>query len=219
MLSRAQILTYDTKAYPFARVLEARVFKVKPLERLHRAWQKQKRSRHGTDHLGYNDNLALRSLMQNLPEEAPFIKMYHAFVHNIISPRFGGRISYSNRPKMRVHLAGTPTVSTWHRDVDVTDRPDQINAFLPFTSCFGTNTLWCESTYGAEDFQPIELEYGEVFLFDGGYLQHGSVSNETDTTRVSLDFRFAIKNEKAESPWTDILAGRPPDLASARQDP
>jgi ectoine hydroxylase-related dioxygenase (phytanoyl-CoA dioxygenase family) len=38
---------------------------------------------------------------------------------------------------------------------------------------------------------PVALRYGEALLFDGGKLLHGSVPNESDITRVSMDFRFA----------------------------
>ena len=212
MLSRAQIVTYDREIYPFARVLEAMVFKVPSLPRLHAFVRAHKQTKFGRQKLTYNDNLSLRGMIQNLPDDSVFFQLYHRFVRKVVAPRFGGRISYSNHPKMRVHLAGTPCMSKWHRDADITKRPEQINAFLPFTPCFDTNTLWCESDYARHDYQPIELEYGQILFFDGGFLTHGTVDNETDVTRVSLDFRFAIKNQKVEPPWSEILSGRPSDL-------
>jgi ectoine hydroxylase-related dioxygenase (phytanoyl-CoA dioxygenase family) len=61
--------------------------------------------------------------------------------------------------------------------------------FLPFTLCFGGNALWCERDYGvARDYRPIELMPGDAFLFDGGYLDHGTFEKETEITRCSLDF-------------------------------
>ncbi len=213
MLRHAQILRYDLAAFPFPAVLERSVFKVRPLAELHRHWRRSKLQRQGTDELGYAANMALRKLMQDLPEDLPFFHLYHRFVRDVVRPIFGGRISYSSRPKMRIHLAGTPSVSNWHRDVDVTHRPDQVNAFLPFTPCFGGNALWCESDYGAHDYRPICLTPGELFLFDGGYLAHGSVLNDTDITRCSLDFRFAVAHiDSIVEPWSRILSGRPTDL-------
>ena len=211
MLANAQTLRYDLAGFPFISVLERLVFKVRPLAALHDHWRRVKAERQGTASLDYSDNLALRRLMQNLADDSPFFRLYHRFAREIVAPVFGGRISYSNRPKMRVHLAGTPSVSAWHRDVDVTHRSDQINVFLPFTPCFGTNTLWCESDYGAKDYRPVDLEPGEAFLFDGGCLEHGTVSNETDVTRCSLDFRFAPMSAGVAPPWSRILSGRPPD--------
>ena len=109
---------------------------------------------------------------------------------------------------MRVHLAGTPDVSKWHRDVDVTGRTDQINAFLPFTRCFDGSALWCESDYGRGDYAPLQMEYGRLYLFDGGYLAHGTMPNATDCTRISLDFRFALADGTSAGLWSEILAAR-----------
>jgi len=212
MLENAQIVRYDLKKFPFIEALENSVFRVRPLAELHLHWRQQKYRRHGTEELGYADNLALRELMQVLPHDSSFMRIYHLFVRRVLSPLYGGKISYSNRPKMRIHLAGTPAVSSWHKDVDITGRRDQINVFLPFTRCFGTNTLWCESQYGAKDYRPLEIEPGEALLFDGGYLEHGTVANDTDVTRCSLDFRFAPTRPDIPEPWSRILSGRPETL-------
>jgi hypothetical protein len=212
MLRNAQVIRYDLAEFPFIAILERLVFKAHPLTALHHYWRRSKVRRGNAADLGYSDNLALRALMQSLPDDSPFFRLYHRFAHQVVSPLFGGGISYSKRPKMRIHLAGTTSVSSWHRDTDVTHRGDQINVFLPFTSCFGTNTLWCESDYGAKDYAPIRLEPGEAFLFDGGFLDHGTVANETDVTRCSLDFRFAPTRPVLVPPWSRILSGRPPEL-------
>ena len=49
---------------------------------------------------------------------------------------------------------------------------------------------------------------GRVYLFDGSYLSHGTVPNDTDCTRVSLDFRFAIADGFESSLWSEILTAR-----------
>jgi hypothetical protein len=218
MLANAIYLEYDIARYPFAAILEREVFNVRPLADLHRFWGDHKRRSGGDGSLEYRDNLALRGVMQRLPDDSSFRRLYHAFVRHEIAPHYGRTISYSNGPKMRVHLAGTPSVSAWHHDVAVTHRPEQINVFLPFTDCCETNALWCESDYGRGDYQPVPLVYGQALLFDGGYLSHGSVPNRTNATRVSLDFRFAPKRS-VERPWCDVLAGRPSELAQPTGTP
>lgn len=213
VMSASQILSYDLAHYPFPAVLEDTVYRIRPLECLHQYWSRTKAKRHGTSVMTYSDNLALRQLMQNLPDNSPFMRIYHRFVREVIAPLYGGKISYSNRPKFRIHLAGTPKVSEWHCDNDVTGRPDQINVFLPFTPCFGGNTLWCETSYGSSDFQPLEVSPGEAWLFDGGYLRHGTVDNDTRVTRCSLDFRFApLPGSRFEVPWSLILSARPEEF-------
>jgi hypothetical protein len=205
MLKYAQVISFATEQYPFDKVLEATVFKVPRLDNLHVYWAGES----GKSKATYGDNLELRRLMQNLHDDSPFYKLYHKWIAENIAPRFGKRISYSAHPKMRVHLAGTGSVSEFHRDVDVTGRFDQINCYLPFTDVFDSNTLWCESARGLEDYRPINLKYGQALVWDGGFLKHGTFRNETNLTRVSCDFRFSVRNQqRVEPPWSDILLGR-----------
>jgi hypothetical protein len=209
MHEHAKVLSYDIKKYPFERILSAYVFKVPCLKNLHIYWSKQK----GGGKNSYQDNLKLRKVMQRMKEDSPFYKLYHHWIANVLAPHYGYKVGYSAHPKMRVHLAGTGSVSDFHRDADVTRREEQINCFLPFTDVFDTNSLWCEVDYGSKIHEPVNLRYGEALIWDGGYLEHGTVRNETELTRVSCDFRFIYREpELVESPWSDILAGRPSHL-------
>ncbi|ASF46288.1 streptomycin biosynthesis enzyme StrG [Methylovulum psychrotolerans] len=216
-ITTAKLLAYDTQCFPFAN-LAASVFKVNALERLHEDWRRHKIRRGQPAALGYNDNLLLRAMLQKLDDESAFYKVYHSFVRQVIGPAFGRKISYSSHPKMRVHLAGTPTVSKWHRDADITGRPEQINVWLPFTNTHDGNSLWLESYYGRADYRPVTVAYGQALIFDGGFLDHGTVSNTTDTTRVSLDFRFAIVGADLPETVRAIFASRPDNLLPADRD-
>lgn len=102
--------------------------------------------------------------MQALPDDSPFYILHHKWIAELVAPKFGKRIRYSAHPKMRVHLAGTSSVSDFHRDADVTGRSDQINCYLPFTDVFDSDTLWAESAYGLQDYHPINLRYGEALI-------------------------------------------------------
>jgi hypothetical protein len=199
----ARLLEYDTRTLPFAQWLAARIYKTPRLDKLH------EHACAPADSLTYEDNLRLRNLMQRLKDDSPFYKLYNGFAVHVIAAQFGRKIAYSSHPKMRVHLAGTPTVSKWHRDVDVTGRFDQINVWLPFTNAFGGNSLWIESDYGTGDYRPVEVRYGQALLFDGGLLEHGTVTNDTDTTRVSLDFRFSILGDTLPEIAQPFFENRP----------
>jgi hypothetical protein len=205
MEEHALVIDYDTDRFPFHRILAAEVFKVSRLDELHLAWRRRTRR----DELTYADNLALRRRMQQLPDDATFYPVYHAWIARVLAPRYGKKITYSAHPKMRVHLAGTGGVSEFHRDVDVTGRADQINCYLPFTDVHDTGTIWAESRYGARDYGPVNLRYGQALLWDGGLLEHGTYPNLTGSTRVSCDFRFhPLHPERVARPWRDVLAGR-----------
>jgi hypothetical protein len=100
-------------------------------------------------------------------------------------------------PNFRCHLAGTGHLLVHkHKDADYFHQPNELNFWVPLTPTFGTNTLWAESTPGAQDFSPFETNgAGEAVQFWGGQCSHYTVPNDTSTTRVSIDFRV-IPNPK-----------------------
>ncbi|HEX8306510.1 MAG TPA: hypothetical protein VF612_16670 [Jatrophihabitans sp.] len=192
VLSRVR-LGYDTERFPFAAVLRRDVFRVGSLESLHRDIQASRASRGQRTELRTRDNLAARALVQRLPDSAPFFQLYHEFMRLVLAPVAGRSLSYSNRPKIRVHFPQTPSVSSFHADAPVTERVDQINFWLPITDVHGSAALQLESDYGLQDYAPAPLRYGQALIFDGGYLGHGSVLNTTDVTRISFDMRFGYR--------------------------
>jgi hypothetical protein len=199
------ILPYDTRLFPFAELLKRDVFGVKRLDLLHEYLRRRRRALGADDALTVQDNLTLRRLMQDLPDDSPFYQLYRSFMLKVLAPAVGRPLSYSNHPKMRVHLPDTPSVSSFHSDVPVTKRIDQVNFWMPFTDVDDTAALWLESCYGRGDYGPVPVRYGEVLIFDGGYLSHGSVPNRTQTTRVSLDMRFCLKGAATRAEGIDLI--------------
>ena len=84
---------------------------------------------------------------------------------------------------------GRATISE-HSDQEYTGhQPAEINFWLPLTTVGGTNSLWLESEPNKGDFEDVQLGYGQVLKFNGYECRHYTVPNETDTCRVSFDFR------------------------------
>ncbi|HEV2641080.1 MAG TPA: hypothetical protein VGT98_00155 [Candidatus Elarobacter sp.] len=191
---RAVVVAYSTARFPFAELVAREVFAVGELRALHDEARRRKRACNEPNELAYADNLAWRKLLENLADDHAFYELYHTFAHDVLAPRFHGRITYSAHPTFRVHLAGTSTVSRWHTDAQVTGRLDQINVWLPLVDASGSNTLWVEGDYDSGDYAPVAVRYGQALLFDGGLLRHGSVANVSPVTRVSIDFRFAPRD-------------------------
>jgi len=219
------LLSYDTARFPFAAVLGRDVYKVRRLDRLHEYLQ-QHRARHGEPRrLSTKDNVTVREMMARQPEDASFWKLYHGFMLSVLAPLVGRGISYTSHPKLRIHLSGTSSVSSFHHDICVTKRPDQINFWAPFTDVDGAATIWLESDYGKADFAPVPVRYGQVLIFDGGYLGHGSVDNVSGVTRVSLDMRFSYKKATTRAEGVSLMnriiqaieskTRTPPDCAPA----
>jgi hypothetical protein len=57
---------------------------------------------------------------------------------------------------------------------------------------------------GAKDFHPLELDYGQLACFYGNQCEHYTLPNDTDTTRISLDFRIV-----ADAHFEAVPAGVP----------
>lgn len=211
------ILPYDTRSFPFAGLLKRDVFGVRRLDLLHEYVRQRRRALGADEALTLQDNLTLRRLMQDLADDSPFYQLYRHFMYKVLAPAVGRPLSYSSHPKMRVHLPDTPSVSSFHSDVPVTGRIDQVNFWMPFTDVDDTAALWLESSYGRGDYAPVPLRYGEVLIFDGGYLSHGSVPNRTQTTRVSLDMRFCRKGATTRAEGVDLINRLAARLPATRQ--
>jgi hypothetical protein len=179
----ARLLRYDTARFPFAS-LAARALQVEELSALHehRCGPRQPPS--------YAANVRLRQELRARLEATSFFSHYNELVHTVVAPLFGLKLSYSRRPQFRVHLAGSPSASMWHTDQQVIGRDDQINIWLPFGSTCSANTLWVETDYGRGDYAPVTVGHGQMLLFDGALLSHGTVENTSGQTRVSMDLRF-----------------------------
>lgn len=204
-----EFLEYDIAKYPFAAVLSAEL-DVLDLGRLHEKVQTELEAFGESRQLDSRDNQAQREKLSAMRPESNFYKILYPFLCNVLKPRFSGPMSYTSPPVFRVHMPKTPSVSAWHRDAQVTGRDDQITLWMPFVDTYESNTIWVEKTYGTRDFAPISVRHGQAILLDTGFLEHGSVANLTDTTRVSIDLRLSAPKGKREPIIQKILANRPP---------
>lgn len=212
------LLDYDTARFPFAAVLTRDVYRVGRLDLLHRYLDLQRARVGRARRLRPNDNAMVRAMMERQPPGAAFWKLYHHMMLALLAPLIGRGISYTSHPKLRIHLAGTPSVSSFHHDICVTKRIDQVNFWMPFVDVDGGATLWLESDYGRGDFAPVPVRYGQILIFDGGYLGHGSVFNDTDATRVSLDMRFSYKRATTRGEGVSLM-DRLATVAESRRSP
>jgi len=115
---------------------------------------------------------------------------------NLVGTPFDGLVPLQTSPSFRCHLSGSGTASAFHRDGDPKYgvRPGAINGWVPLTAVRGNNSIYIESTEGLEDYKAASLGPGEILIFDAFHLKHGSYANDTQSTRVSFDFRFLPGN-------------------------
>ncbi len=126
------------------------------------------------------------ALLKSLPR---VLAMLTPFIADELGRYFDGAPEVRHPPLFRIHLPGSDSISPFHRDSDYGLASGAINVWVPLTRVWGTNSLWLESVPGRADFSPVELDYGQALIFDAVRLTHGSRLNDTDSTRVSFDFR------------------------------
>jgi len=100
---------------------------------------------------------------------------------------------FQTPPTFRVHLAGCPTISNFHRDIDYGMGKECLTVWLPLTRSWDSNSLWIENSGDCRKMLPLRLAYGEFAIVDTANNFHGSIMNKTDNTRISLDSRFIPK--------------------------
>lgn len=175
-------LMYDTTKFPFNEIV-SKMLEVENLAKVHELKDYPLLSREQDQstiwHRAYYDKFMNE-----------FYDTYAAFVKHLAGRLGYEEIIYQKIPTFRVHLVGNLGVGEWHRDRDYNHDSNELNFWMPFVDTYGTNTLWTESREGDEDFMPYSVRYGEILVFNGADLLHGNKTNDTEDTRVSVDFRL-----------------------------
>ncbi|MAF24893.1 hypothetical protein CL634_04885 [bacterium] len=146
-----------------------------------------------------------RIFYNKIRSDSSFYDIYEDFLLKIIKPRYDGEdIVYQRIPTFRVHMPSNIAVGEWHKDKfyrkkEWAERVSETNYYLPFTNTNESNTIWAESEEDKEDYSPMLLKYGECMEWDGSNLMHGNKVNDSDETRVSVDFRVMPRSRYVAS--------------------
>ena len=74
---------------------------------------------------------------------------------------------FQREPSFRRHAPSPNPTGRPHRDADYGHSAFELNCGCLSQECGGSNSLWCESAPGAEDYAPFAVRYGEAVLFWG----------------------------------------------------
>ncbi len=158
---------------------------------------------------------ALTKQLIRATELPAFRDIYFAFVREVLQPLAGVEIAPQRYPNVRAHLPDRPEMCIpFHTDGWYGHGPNEINVWLPLTKAEATSSLALipharsqaliaeakarrmrlsemESLFGPEA-AAVSVMPGDVVLFTPAHL-HGNTTNRTGRTRVSFDFRVAVK--------------------------
>jgi hypothetical protein len=131
------------------------------------------------------------SLFQN------FVDEYIRFLKNEIPNVFPNEkfIIYQSKPTYRIHEKNNLSVGEWHRDSqdNYFHYLNTINFYLPFTDLNESNTIWmCKNIQDNTNtnIEPILLKNNEFTSNYFAGVLHGNKINNSEFTRISIDFRI-----------------------------
>jgi ectoine hydroxylase-related dioxygenase (phytanoyl-CoA dioxygenase family) len=186
-------ISYDTKEYDFRKIvsemLEVWDGDTIPLEDLHKL-------EHYDLIVREKDQSTIWHKRYYEKYKEQFLPTYLKLVEEL-KERFGyDEIIYQVIPTVRVQLAeGNLGVGEWHKDRNYNHGTSEVNFWMPFVNTNEQNTIWMESIEDKGDYKPYKVNYGEILVFSGANLLHGNKNNNSNETRVSVDFRLVDPNK------------------------
>ena len=203
------MIHFDSAEYPFDKLV---------LDAVRQALENLSRPAHLADlsrlHevISPTDRPAIEQAIYALFGRAEFQSRYDRLCAHIVETRLAGAAAYQRTPSVRIHMPGARSVN-YHTDEWYGHGHDVRNFWLPLVSVGATNSMYVidpETSASLveqmrtgrksiaemneachEKARPLAMRFGEIFAFDAHTL-HGTVTNETDSTRVSFDFRMLV---------------------------
>ena len=134
----------------------------------------------------------------DIKQNETFKHLYTELIKDIYTNLFPDEkvLIFQSFPSIRIQYHNN-TVIPPHYDSDkLGNHPiGEKNFILPITKMYGSNRLFIESEPRKEDFQGIDLEYGDLFYFNGNQCTHYNQKNIEKDIRISLDFRLILSSD------------------------
>ena len=152
--------------------------------------------------------IAQISLSDHVLHDVQFHQVFDAFVCEVILPEFKERLLacgaipkenpvkfyYQRPPTLRIQPGPSARAVLAHSDATYGHQDGELNFWMPLTDPTMTKTdLFCESSPGKEDYEPLGAQLGEAVAFHGSSCKHFAPPNCSNNTRVSLDFRVGVE--------------------------
>ena len=225
-----QVFNFDTSKFNFREKLEIhlkRISIISKLELIHLYIPKEKMPKdviEGTAHTWGHDLLyAVDSqFRQNQDKnieisDVGFINLYKDFIKYLREEYFKFDIIYQSKPSLRIHYPEYTSYGIFHTDSEYNHPNSEINLWMPITQTLNTATMWIEQTKGEKDYIPINMNYGDLLIFNSE-LMHGNKINKENYTRISMDFRVIPKNLYKSNNKNSVTQGSKFEIGSYYSD-
>lgn len=184
--------SYNTKKHQFIEYFK-KMYDTDTLNRLH-----LRSSEYNKDKLCDIETDLHKQFYKSIKADDEFKTLYCSFIKDIHREFFANEefLLYQSFPSIRIQFLNNITVPPHYDSDSIGQHPlGEKNFLLPITEMFGSKRLFIESEHGSKDFQGIDLEYGDLFYFNGNTCTHFNQSNVEDTIRISLDFRVILQRD------------------------
>ena len=141
--------------------------------------------------LGSDSNTPLHKKLYQLHHHLK--NLYQALCSRVINDLVGEPCYVQTIPCYRFGLPNNLWVGGFHHDSDFGHSGWELNAICAFTPAHQTAALQVEKEIGDRDFEPLQLEAGDVVMFDHIERLHGCVINREEHSVASIDFRFVAE--------------------------
>ncbi|HVJ62384.1 MAG TPA: hypothetical protein VM555_06690 [Tahibacter sp.] len=175
---------YDTTRWNFRSLVED-FFQTDALEQLHESGHFDPRR------TGKKNSLDVSKALRDAVAPKS-VALLHTLIHECVARFIGPIRSIQPLPMMRVNFHGSRAILRFHADKEYGQTPDLVNLWIPVTRVYGSNSMYVESAAGACDFAPLDMQFGQAFIFRGHDLLHGTVDNDSGGTRITYDLRFQV---------------------------
>ena len=179
--------SYDVNKYDFVNQIES-LYGISDLSMVHSQWSDAVEYE-VLDDVETDQKTVYHKKFYKASHQTNFYDVYKSFIEEFVKPIVNEKFLYQRIPTFRVHQPSNLAVAAFHKDSDYSHSEHEINFYLPLTKAWGNNTIWTESEVGKKDYNPIEANVGELWMWNGANLLHGNKINDTGVSRVSVDFR------------------------------
>lgn len=112
---------------------------------------------------------------------------YYGLASDALCALAGSELSMQRKFNCNIQLPGdAKSLLPVHADTWTGDSPYQLVMWLPLVDCYRTKSMFFQGPRGEEY---LEIDYGEVLIFNSTY-PHGNRVNEEATTRWTINCRF-----------------------------
>lgn len=188
-IGQHNVFSYDREKHKFLEFFQ-NLYNTEHLDRLHEHNQEFDR-----DDLCDIETSLHKKFYSEIKSNDEFKRLYCQMIKDIYEQFFPEEkaIIYQSFPSVRFQFVNNIAVPPHCDSDDLGKHPlGEKNFLIPITKMFGTNRLFIESEPGKKDFDGIDLNYGELFFFNGNTCVHYNMKNTEGCIRISLDFRIIL---------------------------